>query len=343
MIKLQMAKMLLLLGVLSLISLSALASVNDKHSPRIEIYDKSALKIINEFASLETLGEGYSWSEGPVWVSQGSYLLFSDVPQNKIYKYKQGQGVTEYLTPSGATDIYPDASGQGSNGLLINSEGKLVLMQHGDRRISTFDLASVNSTNEQPKYSSLVSHYQGKRLNSPNDAVFDSQGNLYFTDPPYGLSGGMNDAAKELGFQGIYKLTPEGELSLVDDSVSYPNGIILTSDEQSLIVAVSDSKKPEWVKFTKDDSGKFTNKESFYDVSDLLGKKGHEGYPDGMVLHSSGNIFATGPGGVWLFSPKGNVLARIFTGKKTANCTLSGDEKTLFMTAHDQLLALALR
>lgn len=343
MIKQAMTKIIVLFSVLSLYSLSALASVNNNDSPRIEIYDKSAFKIINEFASVETLGEGYSWSEGPVWVSDGSYLLFSDVPENKIYKYKEGQGVTEYLAPSGSTNIYADASTQGSNGLLINSEGKLVLMQHGDRRISTFDLNTKSNDKGQHKFNNLVSHYQGKRLNSPNDAVFDSQGNLYFTDPPYGLSGGMNDPAKEIDFQGIFKLTPKGELSLIDDSVSYPNGIILSNDEQSLIVAVSDPKNLEWVKFSKGSTGKFTNKESFYDASNLVDKKGHEGYPDGMVLHSSGNFFATGPGGVWLFSPKGKVLARIFTGRKTANCTLSGDEKILFMTAHDQLLALALR
>ncbi|MDT0594582.1 SMP-30/gluconolactonase/LRE family protein [Glaciecola petra] len=341
MIKPNIAQSILLYCALSIFSVTAYTQQNN--APRIEVYDKSAFKIINEFASVETLGEGYSWSEGPVWVGDGGYLLFSDVPENKVYKYKEGEGVTEYLAPSGSTNIYADAGTQGSNGLLINGEGKLVLMQHGDRRISTYDLNTIGLDNDKPKYESLVSHYQGKRLNSPNDAVFDSQGNLYFTDPPYGLSGGMNDPAKELDFQGIFKLSPKGELSLIDDSVSYPNGIILSNDEQSLIVAVSDPKKLEWIKFTKNSVGKFTHKKSFYDVSDLVDKKGHEGYPDGMVLHSSGNFFATGPGGVWLFSPKGKVLARIFTGRKTANCTLSGDEKTLFMTAHDQLLALALR
>lgn len=323
------------------------SKTNNKNSqgPRIEIYNDAAGKIIDHHASINVLGTGYWWSEGPVWVEDGDFLLFSDVPRNTIYKYKEGQSVSEYLAPSGSTNLIPNSGKQGSNGLLINDQGKLVIMQHGDRRVAVLNDKLTSSDPDyrpKPNYTTLVSHYKNKRLNSPNDAIFDSNGNLYFTDPPYGLDQIMNDPAKELDFQGVYKLKTSGELALIDDSVSFPNGIILFDNEQQLLVAVSDPAKLEWVAYSKDANGTFTNKRTFFDASLLVDKKGHEGYPDGMVLHSSGNIFATGPGGVWLFSPTGDVLAKIFTGKKTANCTLSADEKTLYMTAHDQLLSVSL-
>jgi len=309
-------------------------------SPSIEIYKKAALDIIDKDQTILTLGEGYSWSEGPVWVDDGEFLLFSDVPNNIIYKYKEGEGVQPYLTPSGATGLSTNDSQQGANGLLINQRGQLVIMQHGDRRVAIMD---ASTSAPQPIYEPIVSAYQGKRLNSPNDGVFRSNGDLYFTDPPYGLRGGDADPHKEIPFHGIYRLASTGQLSLEDDSVSYPNGVVLTTDESRLIVAASDQTAAKWYQYDVNEKGELFNKRVFHDASSLVGKDNEKGLPDGMVVHSKGYIFATGPGGVFIFAESGQLLAKIRTGKATANCTLSQDEKTLYMTAHDTLMSVRLK
>lgn len=309
-------------------------------SAYIEIYDQRALNIVDANTPFSILGTGYSWSEGPVWVASENMLLFSDVPQNTIFQYKEGVGVSPYLKPSGATGIDANDSQQGANGLLLNEKGQLVIMQHGDRRV-----ALMNAPLSAPiaQYTSLVSHFQNKRLNSPNDGVFHSNGDLYFTDPPYGLKDGRQDANKHISFDGIYRLKNDGELIVEDDSVLYPNGIVLTNDETRAIVAASDRSAAKWYEYDLNEDGHLTNKRVFFDASDLVGKAGERGLPDGMVMHSKGYLFATGPGGVFVFTDSGELLAKLRTGKATANCTLSADEKTLFMTAHDALMAIQLK
>nr|WP_136251044.1 SMP-30/gluconolactonase/LRE family protein [Ningiella ruwaisensis] len=309
-----------------------------KDPPYIEILDDKALKIVDANAEFKVLGSGYSWSEGPVWVEDGGYLLFSDVPENTIYQYRPGQEVTPYLTPSGATGIDENDSSQGANGLLINDKGQLVIMQHGDRRVAIMD-SGLDAPAD--KFISLASTFDGKRFNSPNDAIFHSNGDLYFTDPPYGLKDREKD--RQLDFDGIFRVTADGTVILEDDSVRYPNGIVLTNDEQRMIVAASDRENASWYQYDVADDGSLLNKRVFYDVSDLAGKPGEQGLPDGMVVHSSGHIFATGPGGVYLFTEDGELLAKYRTGKATANVTLSADEKHLYMTAHDQLMSIALK
>ncbi|MGQ8366022.1 SMP-30/gluconolactonase/LRE family protein [Glaciecola sp. 1036] len=329
-------------AVLSGISASLIffsSFIHAQSSPSIDIYDEAAADIILKDSKINLLGDGYAWSEGPVWVESGDFLLFSDVPNNKLYKYQKDTGVTEYLTPSGATGISPHDSSEGSNGLLINADGKLVLMQHGDRRISIMD---APLDNPKANYIPLTSKYQGKRYNSPNDAVFHSNGDLYFTDPPYGLKLQRKDPHKALDFDGIYRLTREGEVILEDKSILYPNGIILSADESFAIVAASDSDDAKWYKFDLNEKGNLVNKRVFFDVAEMVGQPNEPGLPDGMVMHSKGYIFATGPGGVWVFDQTGKALAKIRTGKATANCTLSADEKTLYMTAHDTLMSVEL-
>jgi gluconolactonase len=316
------------------------AKVPDTNRPYVEIYDKSASAVIDEDASFTLLGSGYSWAEGPVWLPQQNTLLFSDVPQNTLYQYTPGEGVSVYLTPSGSTGLYEHDSNQGGNGLLINERGQLVVIQHGDRRVAVMDAALDAPT---ATFTSLADTYKGKRLNSPNDGVFHSNGDLYFTDPPYGLKQGRKDPHKQLSFDGIYKLSKDGKLSLEDDSVRYPNGIALTTDESKAIVASSDRNAAKWYQYDVDKNGSLANKRLFFDASTLVGKKNEKGLPDGMVVHSKGYIFATGPGGVFVFTETGALLAKIRTGKSTANCTLSADEKTLYMTAHDSLLSVTLK
>jgi gluconolactonase len=317
----------------------AASNVPKPTEPYIEIIDESALAIVNPNTPFTVLGTGYAWSEGPVWNEQDDMLIFSDVPTNTLYQYKKGQGVSVYLSPSGATKLNEYDSSQGGNGLLINNKGQLVIMQHGDRRVALMD-APLNAP--AAKFTSLVSTFQQKRLNSPNDGVFHSNGDLYFTDPPYGLKGGAKSAHKELSFHGIYRLKTNGEIMLEDDSVLFPNGIVLSNDESFAIVASSDAKNAKWYKYDIQENGSLANKQIFYDASALVGKDNERGLPDGMVVHSKGYIFATGPGGVFIFTETGKLLAKIRTGKATANCTLSTDERTLFMTAHDTLMSIAL-
>ncbi|MFC4701399.1 SMP-30/gluconolactonase/LRE family protein [Glaciecola siphonariae] len=308
--------------------------------PYIEIVDERALNIISPDAAFEVLGTGYSWSEGPLWLPEQDMLIFSDVPQNTLYQYKEGEGVSVYLTPSGATGIDQNDSQQGGNGLLLHPNGQLVIMQHGDRRVAAMDAAL---TQAEPKFVALADSYNSKRFNSPNDGVFHSNGDLYFTDPPYGLKNGRKDANKQLSFDGIYRLRPSGELTLEDDSVLYPNGIVLSTDQSKAIVAASDREAAKWYQYDIDANGSLRNKRVFYDASNLVGQENEQGLPDGMVVHSAGYIFATGPGGVFVFNELGELLAKIRTGKATANCTLSGDEKTLYMTAHDTLMRINLK
>lgn len=309
-------------------------------SPHIEIYDESALAIIDKNASFEVLGEGFSWSEGPLWLPKEKFLLFSDVPNNTIYKYKAGEGISVYLKPSGATRISEHDSKQGSNGLLLNKSGQLVMMQHGDRRVALMD-APLNAP--KANFQTLASKFDNKRFNSPNDGIFHSNGDLYFTDPPYGLNGGNDDAHKALPFSGIFRLSKSGLVTLEDKSTLYPNGIVLTNDESKAIVAVSDRAAAKWYEYDVEADGSLANKRVFFDVSDLVGKENENGLPDGMAVHSKGYVFATGPGGVFVFTEKGKLLAKLRTGKSTANCTLSADEKTLYMTAHDTLMSIQLK
>ncbi|GAD04125.1 SMP-30/gluconolactonase/LRE family protein [Agarivorans albus] len=305
----------------------------------IELINPQAKQFIAADAKISIRGKGYRWTEGPVWIEQHGFLLFSDIPNNTIVKYQPNKGTELYLENSGATGLEEGDYGQGSNGLLLNPQGQLVLLQQGDRRVALMD-APLNEP--QSKFVTLAGEYQGKRLNSPNDAVYHNDGSLYFTDPPYGLNSGMNDSRKELDFQGIYRLSQDGELELLDNSVNFPNGIALTLDQKTLIVAVSDDKHPRWLAYDVNPDGSISNKRIFHNAKALLGVAGEQGLPDGMAVHSSGNIFATGPGGVWLFSPQGEVLAKIRTGRLTANCTLSADEKYLFITAHDTLMSVPL-
>lgn len=326
--------------------MSSLSVAGDQQPPAsaatgsIDIIDDAALALIDPTSDLLIRSDGYKWTEGPVWIEDGGYLLFSDIPNNVIMKYQPEAGVSVFLRKAGATGLFAGDDMGGSNGLLLDRDGRLVLFQQGDRRVAAMD-ASLSEP--APRFTTLAGRYGGKRLNSPNDGVYHSDGSLYFTDPPYGLEKALDDPRKELPYQGIYRLDTEGTLELLDDSVSFPNGIAFTKDEKTLVVAVSDQEHPLWLAFDVQADGTLSNKRVFYDAIDLLGRDGEQGMPDGMAVHSSGILFATGPGGVWLFTPEGDVLAKIRTGRLTANCTLSDDEKTLFITAHDTLMTLPLK
>ncbi len=305
----------------------------------IEVLDDEALQIIDPKSEIEVLASGFEWTEGPLWIAEGNYLLFSDIPNNKVYKLDAKNDTLTYLHPSGFSGENFTGKEPGSNGLLLNQKGELVLMQHGNRGV-----AKMNATLDAPRadYTVLVGNYEGKRFNSPNDGAFDKAGNLYFTDPPYGLPEGMDDPGKELDFQGVYCLLATGELRLVD-TLTRPNGIGLSPDNLTLYVAVSDPEHAVWYAYGLDGAGKTKSKKLFFDTTHLIGKEGQQGLPDGLKVNEKGYVFATGPGGVWIFSPEGRALARIHTGQKTANCAFTPDQKRLYMTADDYVLSVALK
>lgn len=304
----------------------------------IEIYDPAALQVLDTTRSIDIIADGFLWAEGPLYFPDSGNLLLSDIPNNRIVNLKANGDTSTYLQPSGFTGSHYRGKEPGSNGLLLNAKGQLVLMQHGDRRIAIMD-APLNQP--APRFITLVDNYEGKRLNSPNDGVFTKDGRLYFTDPPYGLADNVNDTAKQLDFQGVFLLRPDGQLNLLTKDLKFPNGIALSPDERVLYVANSDSLNKMWMKYELDSNGLIKNQQVFYHAAEDDGKP--NGNPDGMKVHSNGWVFASGPSGIWVFNPDGKLLAKIVTGVRTSNCRFGKDEKELFMTCGSQLMRLKLK
>jgi gluconolactonase len=292
-------------------------------------------ELIKKDARIEVLAEGFVWSEGPLWVPGHDMLLFADIPPNRIYRWREGDRAAEvYLEPAGYTGKGPRGGEPGANGLVLDSEGRLVMCQHGDRR-----MARMNAPldDPQPAFVTLADSYDGKRLNSPNDAVYDSRGNLYFTDPPYGLA---KPEDQELPFQGVYRLSTDGELTLLTDQLSRPNGIALSPDEKTLYVANSDPERAIWMAYDITDSG-IENGRVFFDATEYVPQA--PGLPDGLKIDNQGNLYATGPGGVWIFTPDGEHLGTIKTGQATSNCAFNEDKSALYITADMYLLRVVLK
>ena len=308
--------------------------------PNSKIIVNNALlhKIIPGDAQVEILGEGFEWTEGPLWLPEQQKLLFSNIPQNMIYEWTEKGGVKPYLKPSGFTGTKPRGGEPGSNGLLLNPDGKLVLCQHGDRQVAKMN---ADLENPKPDFVALCDNYQGKKLNSPNDAVFHKNGDLYFTDPPYGLELLMEDPVKELNFQGVYKTGKNGKTVLLTKALSRPNGIAFSPDYKKLYIANSDPENAIWMVYDVNKKGLLENGKVFFDVTDQ--NTAVNGNPDGMKVHKNGWIFACGPKGVWIFTPEGEHLGTIVTGEKTANCAFNEDYSELFLTADHYLLGVKLK
>jgi gluconolactonase len=300
----------------------------------IERLDPALDTIVSPDAIVEILGEGFEWSEGPLWLASENKLIFSDVPKNVIHQWTEEGGVSVYLTPSGLTN--PNEKGEGSNGLLLDDEGNLIICQHGDRR-----LAIMNTTLDAPKadFTTLADNYQGKRFNSPNDAVFN-QYDFYFTDPPYGFDQDDEDPKKELPFNGVYVAKAEGDVILLIDSLTRPNGLAFLPDGKILIVANSDAQRARWYRFEIEQDS-VVRASVFYDATREA--QTENGLPDGLKIDRNGVIYATGPGGVWIFNDHGKLLGKIKVDVSAANCALSDDEKTLYITADMYLLRVKLR
>ena len=309
-----------------------------KNIGTIERFDTALDNIISTNAKPEIIAEGFEWSEGPLWVEKHNMLLFSDVPMNTIYKWTKENGKEVYLKPSGYTGTQPSLCKEpGSNGLTLDPEGNLVLCQHGNRQMARMD-APLDKP--EAKYITIADKYMGKRFSSPNDAVYNSAGELFFTDPPYGLPlQNDSDPAKEISINGVYKVKKTGEVILLADSITRANGIAFLPGEKKLIVASSDPDKPDWYVF--DVSGdSLTNGKIFYAAARDTTLKG---LPDGFKINKEGTVFATGPGGVWIFNSEGKPLGKIKLDEATSNVALSPDEKTLYITNDMYVLRLKLR
>jgi gluconolactonase len=280
---------------------------------------------------IEKIADDLMWSEGPLWDARTRSLLFSDIPRNRVMQWHAEKGVSVFLENSGYTGAQPFTGREpGSNGLTFDLQGHLTLCQHGDRRVST--------RAADGKMKPLAVSYDGKKLNSPNDLVFDVQGNLWFTDPPYGLPGTFKDPGKELDFQGVYRVGRDGRIALATQELEAPNGLAFSPDYKTLYVANSQAQAAFWKAFPVKADGTLGASRVFYDATSLY-KEG-DGVPDGLKLDVHGNLFATGPGGVLVLSPDGKLLGRILTGVPTANVAWGEDGATLFITANHRVLRL---
>jgi len=292
----------------------------------IERFDKQLDSLLAPDAKLQILADGFTWTEGPVWMGDASngHLLFSDIPRNSIFKWTAKDGIQLFMNPSGYTGVTYYGLEPGSNGLLKDLDGNLVLCEHGDRRVSVLTRGGGKRT--------LADNYQGKRLNSPNDAALKSNGDLYFTDPPYGLPMRENDPRRELDHFGVYRIAKkDGSISLLTTELQRPNGIGFSPDQKTLYVAQSDPKKAIWMSFSVQADGTLSKGTLFYDATSEVGKK--PGLPDGLSVDLQGNVWASGPGGIWIFSKEGKLLGLINTGERTSNCAFGEDGSTLFVTA----------
>ncbi len=279
-------------------------------------------------ARIEKLADGFAFTEGPVWIESESRLLFSDVRANTIYQWTEAEGASTFIDPVFEGDVTGRRS-ISSNGLTLDAEGRLIICEHGNRLISRLEADGTRTT--------LVDRYEGNRLNSPNDAVYSTDGWLYFTDPPYGLEGLEESPMRELDFNGIYRLSPDGEVELLFADQTRPNGIALSPDESTLYVANSDANDKVWYAYDLGDDG-LSNPRVFYDVNDQTAP----GAADGMTVDLAGHIFATGPGGVWVFAPDGTHLGTIQLDEVVANAAWGDDGRTLYMTASTGLYRIRL-
>jgi gluconolactonase len=312
----------------------------------VERLDPAANEIIPRAATLQKLATGYTWTEGPVWIRDG-YLLFAEIPSNTIRKVVPGHPATILLQPSGYQGGAPFGGREpGSNGMTLDARGRLTVAGHGQR-----DVYRIDSLGDPAAHTILADTYQGRRLNSPNDLVYKSDGALYFTDPPYGLpTQGDSDRTKELTVNGVYRLPaalgkapgapPQRDrLQLLVGDLPRPNGIAFSPDEKYLYVSNSGSRKV-WMRYPVKPDGTLGAGEVFCDASS--DRRG--GSPDGIKVDRAGNVYGSGPGGVWILSPAGKHIATILMPEIVSNVTWGGsDDRSLFITASTSVYRIDLK
>ena len=302
---------------------------------KIDRWDPAMDAIVPKDWKIEKLAEGFGWAEGPIWVKSGGYLLFTDVPGNKMWKWSENGGLEKFLDPSGATAPDPNVWREaGANGLAILDAKTILLADTGNRAIQKLDLVTKQKT-------PVATLFEGKKFSSPNDVTRMKSGVLFFTDPPYGFKKFDDAPEKEVAFNGVYRMATDGTVTVVDKELHRPNGVALSPDESVLYVAQSEPTKAIIMAYSLDANGKVTSKKPFNDLTDLVSKDA-PGLPDGLTVAADGTIFATGPGGVIVLSKDGKRLGRISNGKATANCKFGDDGRTLYLTSHDLLARIRL-
>ncbi len=282
----------------------------------LDVRSPKLLDLIDADAQLEQLGTGCEFTEGPVWHAEGKFLLFSDIPANKMKKWTAEEGITNFRVPSGK-----------SNGLTYDKQGRLVTAEHANRRVSRTEADGTVVT--------IASHYEGKRLNSPNDVIVKSDGSIYFSDPPYGLTADYGvEGEQDLDFQGVYRLSPDGQtVTLLVDDFDRPNGLCFSLDES--ILYINDTERMHIRVFDVQSDGTIANGRIFAE------EEGEDGVPDGMKIDVHGNVYLTGPGGIWIFDPSGEHLGVLQTPERAANLGWGGDDwSTLFITASTSLYSI---
>ncbi|MDP3089308.1 MAG: SMP-30/gluconolactonase/LRE family protein [Nitrospira sp.] len=289
-------------------------------------------QLVPKHAQLEKIADGFIWVEGPVWNKQGGFLLFSDIPANTVYKWTPDKGVTPFLKNSGYSGATPYAGKEpGSNGLTFDANGRLVLCRHGDRQIGRLEADGTITPSAE--------RYYGHQINSPNDLVYKSNGDLYFTDPPFGLPGVFNDPNKAL-VQGVYRVAKDGAVTRLITDIKAPNGIAFSPDEKTLYVSDVDPKRAAWLAYDVRPDGTVTNGRVFFDATRW--RKDPFFGPDGFKVDRYGNIFGARPDGLSVMAPDGTLLGTIETGRPTSNVAWGEDGRTLFITGGDSLYRMRL-
>lgn len=326
-------KLPLICSIIAVTLLTSIATAAQRIYPTIGSIakiDNSLVELIDPTSKIEVIASGFQWSEGPVWLKHENALLFSDVPKNTVYKWSEKEGLTVFLTPSGYTGKGIYSNEPGSNGLTIDHLNRLVLAEHGDRRIAAMPLSKGGKV-------TLSQHYNGKRLNSPNDVVqHPITKEYFFTDPPYGLDKKDKDPTREIDFFGVYRITSKGNTVLIDSTLTRPNGIALSPDSRTLYVAQSDPNNAILQQYTLNEKGEVLSSKLLFDATPLV-KKGLPGLPDGLKVDQKGNIWMTGPGGVLVLNKDGKLLGTIQTTTATANCAWGDDGSTLYITANNMI------
>ena len=329
--------------ILGWLVMSACVNANDEafFAAPMVVLDERFYRFIDPDSQFQMLapepGREIGWAEGPVWVKDQNALLFSDLAADSIYRWTDTAGLSVYLQPSGHPEDGSGHAWRGSNGLAADTQGNLLLAQQSNRTLSRM-LANMNSP--EPEYEVLVERYQGKRLNSPNDLVLHSSGDIYFTDPPYGLSGFENSPDIELDFFGVFRLTPDGQLVAIDKSLEKPNGIALSTNQKTLFVSNSASDRPQIVAIDLDAEGDAKSTRLFFDAGSLVSEG--PGSTDGMAMHPSDFLFVSIPNGLGILSPQGELIGKIALGQIT-NMAFDDSFDYLYLTAPQRLLRLKIK
>ena len=293
-------------------------------APKVERLNPALDQVLAPGANLEKIAEGFVWSEGPVW--KDGALFFSDVPANKLYQWKAGGGAPKiFLQPSGGMESTPAFKEPGSNGLTVDAAGHLILCQQGTRRVTRLEADG--------RQVPIVDIYEGKHFNSPNDVIYARNGDLYFTDPPYGLEGLNDSPLKELKFNGVFLVKPGGKAVAVIKDLTLPNGLALSPDEKTFYVGVSDPDAAKIYAYDVQADGTVANRRVFFDATPLVSEQ-RVGLPDGMKIDKLGNMWVAGPGGILIISPAGKHLGTLLTGQQTGNCAWGDDGSMLYVTAN---------